>query len=670
MCRGKVTNQMLSEKYADNSQGDRMKPFLLALYAVASLLFTGATLASADDVIPPVAPCGDFATLGHSYYEQYRKNAGAKPIAQGTLHYYEQEGVLSRLDMSGDLNNALVTQRQFALSTTERGPQLHIEKKLNKYISILIPPAIAAEYLAQQEQEKPLAAFLMVPEEAFYKGICRQGVSPFIIGSSLSLSEAALPVPQLMISGEDLKSLVSALYLDRRSNNLEDLATYYKQIFQKSAGFVNIDTWNGWSEITVKPRHRGFLRRTWNYLSGSLLGQLGTVEGTSRSFGVYNAPPLAKIVTENLAIENRWRARVDSYTVQNSLIQEKVKQVLVMLESPTADGVKLSGDAKIALDAIQSQRDILSNTQASLGDEEGYFVTKVEIAYVMNILNNQLDELYSSYSKAMASYASAIAIKPGKPINANLILNPPPAFIEGTEYQAIKTPFSISLAKFGGNLTADTVVILEPVSQPNKSTLYKIRVIGLINLTSSMQQMRAQLDQRIRAEERCSLHIRFINFDIPDSIGVDQYEKHVDVGLTVRACATFTYYRPCGNWYWPKICEDRATWKTDLFNKNVHGTLGVRIDRISDDFRLGYQYEVCEIFCTRNSEATPLIMETLKSNKIIADLIAAHGAKVDSVGFSKGTSDDNKYLAIQLVTGPLDAATTLLALNKLKAGGK
>jgi hypothetical protein len=511
----------------------------------------------------------------------------------------------------------------------------------------------------------------MVPHEAFYKGVCRQGVTPFFVGSSHSLSET--PIAQLTIGERELKALVSALYLDPRSNSLEELKKHYRDKLSVGQKFVNTDRWGGWSEITVRTRHRGMLRQFWNFLSGSSLGDPGTVDGTSLTIGAgYNTPPLSAITTENSDIENRWRARLEIYNDRHREIEAKVKAVKDLLASPSVNGAAFSAAAQSALDSIEGQRKTLESSQVSLGYEQDLFATDLEIAFVAGEFRGKLEQLYDTYGELAERYAAAVAVKPGHAINSGLILNPIPVIVDGVAQQPVKlAPVAIPVDKFGGNLAVNMVAFLEPVKQPNDKILYKIRINGLVNLTGSLRDMQGQLEGRIRAEERCSAHIRFVNFSIPDSIVAGRYEKNVDVGVTTRTCVTMTYYRPCGKWYRPSICKERTTMKTDLYDTTAKGQLSVRVTRIGEDFLLNYEYSLCAhgLFCVGDGGATPKLMEKLQGNKELADFVKVVGGRAESLQLSPDLNGDS-YLAIQLTTKPLDTTAATLILDTLRARNK
>lgn len=643
-----------------------MKLLNFAIYAAVPLLSACAGFLGIEKPPALVTHCDDFSKLGHAYYQAHNKE-GFKAISSGTLQYFPQEGLISRLDMSGDLEGGPQAQRRFSLGATEAGPGLKVDQRASDYVAILIPPETAAKHLAQQ-LDKPLPAFVMVPAEAFYQGVCRQGAAPFFVGSSQSLSET--PIPQLTIGEPELKALVSALYLDPRSNSLEELRRHYRDKWFDSQKFVNPDKWGGWSDITVRTRHRGAWRKLWNFLSGSSLGEAGTVDGTSLNIGAaYSTPPLLAITAENSDIESRWRKRLADYATRHGEIDAKVKAVQSLLASPSVNGAAFNAAAQQALAAIEEQRKTLDSSQVSLGYEQDLFVTDIEIAFVVGEFRDKLEQLFGTYRELAERYAAAVAIKPGHAINAGLILNPIPVIVDGVTQQPVKlAPVVISMEKFGGSLTAHIVAFLEPVKQPDDRVLYRVRANGLVNLTSSLRDMQGQLEQKIRAEERCSVRIRSINFNIPDAIVAGRYAKDVEVGLTARTCATITYYRPCGKWYKPSICKERVTMKTDLYDTTARGRLSATVNQIGDDFTLSYAYSLCahSFFCVNDAGTTPQLMEKLKSDKKVADYLGSVGGRVESLQLSPDLNGDS-YLAIQAATKPLDSTTAIAVLIALSS---
>ncbi len=635
------------------------------LYSIA--VFSVAILAGCSSFwggnkpAPTTTQCNNYASSGHEYFTHHKQRFGNQGLIKAEIELFQQAGVISRLTIPSELENELILQRQFQLAMPDGSATIPINKRYLNYVAIYIAPNMAAQYLGQGSIDKPQSAYLMIPSENFYKGTCREGIEPFLIGPTQSLTGSDLP--QLMMGSSELKALTAALYLDEDSNDLDALIAHYGN------NFVNNDTWGHWVDVKIDLHKRGFFRRFWNFLSGSTLGRLGVLNDTGISFGAsITAPPSIAIITENERIRTEWKDHLFTAQKDYLSIDQHIAELKAMLDITPVNVPRFSDKSEWILLRIAEQQKSIAAYAMHMRSEASLFVTDIEIDYLTGLFQKKLDDLYKSYLNVSKQYADAIRVKPGQRINPDLILNPLPTLVNGAKVEAVKKPkIAIPLGKFGGSVPTGVAAYLEPHQQADGSFLYSINFSALANLSQGIAAMRQQLTNKIYSAQSCSKRIRFVNLNIPEDIQNGTYINPVDVGLTVRACATITYYVPCGKWYKPRICKRKKTMSTNLYDTTARGNLRINVENTGDDFRLSYNYQLCaHIFlCTSDSDKTPKIIESLKNDPKIALYYEQTGVEVKTVMLTKAI-DNNSYIVVQAKTKAMSGPAAILVLNALR----
>lgn len=644
------------------TRGTNMRNVLYSVAVFSVIILAGcSSFWGGNKPEPTSVQCNNYASSGHEYFTHYKTSFGNQGIIKAEIELFQQAGVISRLTIPSELKNKLAPQRQFQLAMPDSDTTIPINKRYLDYVAIYIPPKMAAQHLGQGSIENPQSAYLMIPKETFYKGTCREGIEPFLIGSTQSLTGSDLP--QLMMGSAELKALTAALYLDENSNDLDTLIAHYGN------KLVNKDTWGHWIDIKIDLHKRGFFRRFWNFLSGSTLGRLGTLNDTGISFGkTITSPPSTAIITENNYIDTEWKENLINAQKDYLAIDKHIAELKAMLNMTPVNVARFSDKSEWILLKIAEQQSNIKTHGTRMRSEASLFVTNIEIDYLTGLFQKKLNDLYKSYLKVSKLYADAVNVKPGQKINPELILNPPPTLVNGAKIEAVKKPnMSIPLGKFGGSVPTGVTAYLEPHQQADDSFLYSINLSALANLSQGITAMRQQLTNKIYSAQSCSKRIRFVNLDIPEDIKSGSYIKPVDVGLTVRACATITYYVPCGKWYKPRICKRKKTISTNLYDTTARGNLRINVENTGDDFRLSYNYQLCaHIFlCTSDSDKTPKIIESLKKDPKIARYYEQAGVEINTVMLSKAINN-NSYIVLQAKTKVMSGTAAILALNALK----
>lgn len=599
--------------------------------------------------------------MGHDYFKMQEAKFSGGPIGNAKLVFFPRQGLISRLTLAPNQENPLVKQRRFQVATSDQAPVPELASSRSDYVAVFIPPQTASIHLAQLQGGEPEPAFLLVPREAFYRGVCREGTKPILLGSTESLDQQSLP--QIMIGRSALRNMAAALYLDPRSSSPDDLATHYQK-------FVSEQNWGGWIDLEIKRSKRGLLRRFWNWVSGSTLGAPGVLSGTSVSMSRPVRPFSAKgLVGEISSIETAWNDRLSRFAEEMQALDDQLTRLHTLLDQPSADQQQFLTLAADIVAGLETQGSRVQDFGQKMRREQGLFLSAIEVDYLEGRLRTRLLSLHEDYNKVAAHYARAVRIRPGQIIDPDLVLNPISASLNGTPIKPVRRPaISLPLAKFGGAFDVQGVAYLEPVKMPSGAELYKVKLTALANLSRNMAALKGQAAAQVRAQQTCELRIRFVNLDIPDSTEGGVYRKPVDVGLTVRACATVDVPYPCPTWRNPlRWCKSRKHIKTNLYDTTAHGGLQVRIERLGDDFNLSYGYRICAhgLICSSDGASSGYVLQELKKDPRVAGFLTQTGVTVEGVNLTKARNGDG-YLTLQVESGPVTGDQAIIMLNALK----
>jgi hypothetical protein len=508
--------------------------------------------------------CNAIAEFGHQYFKHYGKQFGGKAIATAKLKLFNQPNFVSRLDISKDLVNPVVQQRQFELSLND-DKLIPVDKRFRNYVALFIPASMASKYLGQTEvkfsgEAIPHSAFLLIPRESFYKGVCRSDIKPILIGSVSSDKNHSLP--QLMIGKHDIQQLATALFLDPKSNFEDELKKHYNQ-----NKFVNTEVWPGWMEVRLSPRHSGWLRHIWNKLTKSKLGRVGRVVDTSKYSTTISAPPLKEMFNEQDRIKDGWASVIGDLNRNFSKINKYLATMNQMISDGNIDGKRFAELANKAAYILDAQTKKIQSYRVNIPND--LFVTETGSNYLTSLLNKKLDSIENQYVSVVGRYTEILSNTERGPIDSDKILNRPPLVVGETTVRPVKIDKTVSLGKSNqGTIAIKSVAFLEKVKSADA---FKVRIIALADMSESMVARRKMAVDKLKRKVSGNASITrgpvFENEEI-DNKGLAFSQKiNFDYKYTISFNIPIPYF--CGNWYnfW-KVCT-----KSNHISQTNQGTI-------------------------------------------------------------------------------------------------
>ncbi|MEJ2912001.1 hypothetical protein [Pseudoalteromonas sp. C12FD-1] len=607
---------------------------------------------------PQVTKCDDFSSFAHSWYTHI-KTKKSFPVAKAELNLYPGDSVLSTLKLK-DHNRELISDQIFFNGIQGGENKIKILNKMDDYIAILIPPKSSEVNLGQSfyrlggdPDYLPTPAFLAVPKETFFNGICRKNITPFLISSIENEQIDALP--QFNIGRVEFNRLVSGLFLDPDSYDIEALIERIS-----NNRYIDEETWGGWLEVDVDTHRRNIFHWLFKWPEGRRI-DIPDIQSTEA-----NSLPLDFDITrsEHIDIAKGWLPIIKEYAtlskeikaLSDSLIK-KIKDGNITLFIYRQDSSKIYKKISVLDKKIKSYNEQMSH-------EVALFITEPEIALYISTMREDLNKSKDAFNNIAHAYSELTNVSSGGLIKPKLFLAGASTVIDDQEVfpskiEQFKTPTS----KLGIVIPASAVAYIEAADNGK----YKVRLNALMSLSDGITKNTGLLKSKIYAKQSCSKHVDSVNTSIPDKLKGDSYIKDIDIGVEFRTCWTIDVGYPCLKGWKPKWCKKRLSGWTKVGRTTAKGSVGINVERKAEDLYLSYFYKACifDFICTEDSGESPSLLDSIKAKDEFKEFIEKANPKVINVTLNHD-KNNRKYAAIRVGTDPLDAYEAVVLLKAIK----
>jgi hypothetical protein len=626
----------------------------LAAISIISGLLVSCSLFSQKPSAP--VACDPISQLGHDWFLLMNSQGFEKPISRGVLNIYEGNKSLSTLKIKR-LDTDF--ERRIFGTMGANDQQIQAKKTLNDVVLILLPPKVAGEHFNQFHRQRgrnpeflEAPIFAAIPKEAFYQGVCREGAASFII-SSIENKDSRAPA-NFNISRNDLYSLVSGLYMDPRSSDVE-----YLRSLIINTSLVDQNTWGGWVDVDVDFHKRTFLHWLFRWPEG----QEAKLDGIQVLSGTTSSPEINEIVDEHIRLSGGWIDIISDYFQSTHDLNLDIDTFSQKIKDGTVTAAEYRDLGVVIFNKLKAIDNKISGYELSMKAERGLFIADIERDLYIETMSNYLDESKRRFNDIARAYRQAMQIGTGRQFDIDFLLAGSVSVVNG-EPQTPSKPYEMDLG--GGRHGVSPSLSATAYIVELEDGQYSVRVNGLSNLSEVIAAGSGVLRREIRNIESCSKKVRFINLDIPDRLRGESYEKPVDIGLQARSCWSLNIYEPCGLF---KFCKKRVSGWTKLYDTTARGYVYASPIRVGSDFKLSYGYHACVhgFICPRDNWETELILGSLGSSDNYGDLVSKYGLSVDQLAMGYDKRND-KYLAVQFMSKSLSAddAIDLLTLIKVK----
>lgn len=616
--------------------------------------------AAAEDSEAPISACDRFSELAHEYYRSRRSDDGPRTIAVAKLRVYSASNALSELRITKGLprGSAIPVADRYIGKTGRRSPAVGRRWSGSDHVMFLIPPAMAGEHLGQRragEEEtqglRDLPAFIAVPSETFYEGRCRRGAGPILISSMDSVVDQG--IDHFVLPEADLRTLVSSLFLDPKSNDLDALADHYGE------QFVDLSRWRGWIDVKVQGRRRTVFHR----LLRSRWGSTAMLPGTGESDLPYTAVTTEALTRELKRVETGWKDQLSQFKSGLDTLVARVDGLEAEVGKPDLDVDGFIRESAAISSALSDSRTATRSAREQMKGSENLFMTAVEIDFLTDVMIRAADSLGARLNALTVRY-NDLALK--DPFDEVSFMNPGDVDVGGVVVKPLPIQESaLSIGAYGAGLPSTRRGFLQPGATPGTFT---VNLRSLVDMERAYESMRSEAYRQAYAAQSCSRRIRSINDDSPGSRVGDRYERPMDVELQIRTCVTFDYPSVCGKFPNYKKCTKTKTVITDLYRTTGTGHVWFRAQPSREDLRLSYGYRLCVhgFICTADEEQLPSLRSALSNRPEVADWIAKNGVQFRHGDIRKSRRNGKVFLAVQLQTADLPAEKAFVILNALR----
>ncbi|GEM_PF-4533297 len=504
---------------------------LISLLVFLSLLTGCSSLRYKPDV--PIA-CDSVSRFASDYFATLNEDKKSHPVASANLRLYGP-GTLSSLSF-GDVRNPSPIEIS-ELFAYER-PQLPLIRPglaETTYAVILIPPRASAQYFAQWEAggdantTVDYPSLLAVPEHVARTGRCTSADSAFLI--STIENDASASLPQLIVSRETLEAIVTALYLDKNSNDPSYLIAKISD-----AGFVNETTWRGWTRMVVRPAAKWIWQKP-IIDEGEELSERSLGRPISSPSSALNASDMraidADVIEQELAfIEGGWFGRIGDY--RNALA--RVSANIAALEQAIKAGSVTAASFKQAIAghvaATNAAKTELEKLGKQIAEQRPWFVTQVEENTYVEALSHMLDDLHVQFNKVSEAYAAATRIQNSSVIDPEQYLSGVPGVVGGELREPMYKLVNHPEKNLGTTIQVRTVAFPSPVPQGK----FVITIRALLNVTDTLNSASDYLARLIKSKDSCSKHVGQIRQNVGETVRPDRFERQLEANVESRTC--------------------------------------------------------------------------------------------------------------------------------------
>jgi hypothetical protein len=615
---------------------------------------------AAEQLQAPIVACDRYSNIAHEYYKSRRDVDGPKEIARATLRTYPDARALSELRLTTGVSDQtlLGVTKRYTGTAGNKSPAIGRRWRGDDYVMMLIPPRLAGQHLGQKRVDDDdsarfldLPAFLAVPSETFFKGVCRSGGTPMLISSLDSVADEG--ISHFVLSESDLKTLVSSLFLDPRSSDLAALAAYYDQ------NFVDASRWQGWITIKIQGRSRTVFHRIFR----SRWGLPATIPGSGESDLAYSDIGLTDLAGEMTRIKTGWKDELHGFRDTIAVAVDGINELERSMSQPDFDADSFDIKATKITETLTNSRTEVTRARDRMRSEEDLFMTGTEIDFLTDVMAKTVDKLGSRLNGLSVRY-NRMALE--DPFDEKIFLNPLAVEVD----RLVVKPLPIAdrplpVPGYAGALPLRARGFLMPGEAPGT---FSVNMRALIDMESAYQALRNEVHRQAHAAESCSKQIRRINDSTMGVRNGDSYERPIDIEIQIRTCVTFDYPAICGKFPKYKKCTKTHRVITDAARTTARATVSFEVKPLAKDVVIAYGYSVCAFgwICASDRDELAslralLAQETPNVEKWMSD----YDAQFRLVGIRESRRSKKVFLAAHLQTGDLPADKAILILRAL-----